>query len=135
MKKLLFFFAIALILSSCSTITKTASTRDVSARVIGATLVDLDVSNSKISYTMKPSRAVQRGGTQNCIDVAISEALKEHGGDVLIETQKATVSRMSLFGFRRIKSVTVTGYPATYKNFNSMEQSELKQVLINGGQL
>ncbi|MBQ3147901.1 MAG: hypothetical protein IJB87_00895 [Alistipes sp.] len=135
MKNFLFILVLAFVLSSCSTVYKTASTEDVSTRIVSTTLADLEVSNQKITYTFKPVASVRRGGVQNCINVAISEALKEHGGDVLIETQKATVCRMSLFGFNRVKSVTVTGFPATYKNFNSVDQSLIKRSLENGSSL
>lgn len=131
MKKILFFIVAIFAMSSCSTVYKTASTRDVSAPVVSAAYADLEVSNAKISYTLRPSSKIRRGGVQNCVNVAISEALKEHGGDILIETQNATVSKR-LFGFGRVKSVTVTGYPAVYKNFRSVDQVTLEKALENG---
>ena len=62
----------------------------------------------------------------------LPEALKANGGgDVLIETQEAIVKRSGLF-LRKIKSVTVTGYPATYKNFRNVDEQTLKKALVNG---
>lgn len=133
MKKLLLTLSIAaLTLSSCSTAYKTASQRDVIAPVTAAAIADFEVSPKKITYTFAPSRKVRAGGMQNCINTAISEALKANGGgDVLIETQQAIVKRSGLFS-RKIKSVTVTGYPATYKNFRSADEKTVKDALING---
>lgn len=133
MKKIILAASIAaLSLSSCSTLYQTASQRDVTAPVIGATMADLEVSDKKITYTLIPTNRIRKGGEQNCIKTAISEALKEHGkGDVLIETQEAVLLRSGLL-FPKIKSVTVTGYPATYKNFRSMDENTIKNAFING---
>lgn len=131
MKKILLFVVAIFVMSSCSTVYKTASSRDVSAPIVSAAYADLEVSNAKISYTLRPSPKISRGGLQNCINVAINEALKEHGGDVLIETQNAIVSTR-FFGFGKIKSVTVTGYPAVYKNFRTVDQDTLESALENG---
>lgn len=97
-----------------------------------AALADLDVSSEKISYTLVPTRKVRKGGLQNCINTAIKEALKANGnGDVLIETQQAVVQRAGLFACK-IKSVTVTGYPAKYKNFRTADEETVKAALVNG---
>ena len=131
MKRLLLFVMTVFVMSSCSTVYKTASSRDVSAPIVSAAYADLEVSNSKISYTLRPDAKIARGGVQNCVNVAINEALKEHGGDILIETQNAIVSTR-IFGFGRIKSVTVTGYPAVYKNFRTVDQATLEGALESG---
>ena len=116
--------------TSCSTAYKTASTQNIKPTITAAVLSDLDVSNQKITYTLNPSAKVVRGGLQNCINTAISEALALNGGDVLIETQNAIVVRGSKV-FGKIKSVTVTGYPATYKNFRSADDETLKTIIKN----
>lgn len=133
MKKILLTLSTAaLILSSCTTAYKTASQRDVTAPVVAAAIADFEVSSEKITYTYIPSRKVRAGGLQNCINTAITKALEKNGGgDILIETQQAIVKRSGLF-CRKIKSVTVTGYPATYKNFRNLDERTLKQALING---
>lgn len=133
MKKfLLVLSVVALTMSSCSTAYRTASQRDVTAPVAAAAIADFEVSPTKITYTLVPSRKVRAGGLQNCINTAISEALKKNGGgDVLIETQQAIVQRTGLFS-RKIKSVTVTGYPATYKNFRNADEKTLNGAIING---
>ena len=45
--------------------------------------------------------------------------------DVLVESQQEIYVRQGLLG-KKIKSVTVTGYPATYKNFKSVDEETLK---------
>lgn len=133
MKKLFFaLLAAPLIMSSCSSsIQKTASVQDVKSPIIAVVISDLDVSNQKISYTLKPTKKISNAGLRNCINTAISEALAAHGnGDVLIETQETIVQR---YGFgRKIKSVTVTGYPAKYKNFRPVAEETVNAGIANG---
>ena len=133
MKKIIVASAIvAMALSSCTSVQQTASTRDVTAPVAAAALADFEVSSEKITYTYVPTRKVRKSGLTNCINAAISEALKVHGNaDVLIETQQAIVQRTGIFA-GKIMSVTVTGYPAKYKNFRSADEETVKAVLIEG---
>lgn len=57
MKKNLFFAAIAaMVITSCTTTIKTATTTELPADLLSATVADLDVSSTRISYTMTPSR-------------------------------------------------------------------------------
>lgn len=131
-KRFLPIVVAALTMTSCSIVSKTATTRDVTAPLAAAVIGDLDVSNQKITYTLIPPQKIRRGGLQNCINTAISEALANNGGgDVLIETQKAIVERYG-FGGRKIKSVTVTGYPAKYKNFRAADEETVKAGIISG---
>ncbi len=123
--------ASAFAMTSCSTVYKTATTRNVEPTIAAVTLSDLDVSNEKITYTLIPTKKVRRGGLKNCINTAISEALALNGGDVLIETQQAIITRGGGV-MRKIKSVTVTGYPAKYKNFRPADDKTLKEALVNG---
>ena len=125
-------FVAALTMSSCSVVTKTATTRDVTAPLAAAVISDLEVSNQKITYTFVPTNSVRKGGLKNCINTAISEALTNNGGgDVLIETQEAVIEKYGLFG-KKIRSVTVSGYPAKYKNFRSADEETVKAGIISG---
>ncbi len=82
----------------------------------------MEVSPKKISYTLNTTPEIRRGGLQNCINSAIHEALKQHGNaDVLVQTEKAIIERKGLFG-KKVKSVTVTGYPARYVSFENSPQ-------------
>jgi hypothetical protein len=68
---------------------------------------------------MAPHRRVQRGGFENVKSTAVREALKNNGGgDVLVGLEVQTKSVRFLI-WRSIKSITVSGYPAKYKNFTN----------------
>lgn len=131
MKKYLFIlFVSSLFATSCSTMYKTASQKEVNPVLAAAVTSELEVSNNKILYTYTPTARVRRAGVENCIATAISEALATSGNyDVLIETQTAVLHRA--FITRKVKSVTVTGYPAKYKNFQTVDNETLKESIAN----
>lgn len=119
MKKSIFAAAVAcLALTACTTTTKTATTVDVPNAISEYSAVDLNVSPSRISYTYRPSSDERRGGGRNVLNCAVQAALQTNGGgDVLVAPQYTVIKKKRLFGGKKIKEVTVTGYPATYKNF------------------
>lgn len=126
-----FFFIISIIavlgMTSCTTTLNSSKTKDFGSSAITATFADLVVSPHKITYTYKPTGDVRRGGEVNVINTAIRKALEVNGGgDVLVELQ-TTVKKS---GKRNVKEVTVSGYPATYKNFRCADDETLKNALI-----
>ena len=119
------FMALAavVLLSSCITTTKTARTASTSATVKNATVADLRVTDHRVTYTMSPSKAIQRGGLSNVKQAAIQEALTLNGNaDVMVEPEFVIEQERSLFG-SRINSITVTGRPAYYENFRTLPDS------------
>lgn len=121
-KSVLAFCAMAAMLCSCTAVKQTASEQDVNSQIRSGVYATMDVSNKKISYTLNTTPAIRRGGVQNCVNAAIHEALKQHGdADVLVQTEKAVIERKGLFG-KKVRSVTVTGYPAKYVNFENAPQ-------------
>lgn len=118
MKKLLFAASfVALVMSSCTTVEKTASAIDVNNNINSVTAVDLDVSNTRISYVYRTTKKVRKGGSKNVYATAVSAALKANdNANVLVAPEYETVIKKGLFG-SKIKTVTVSGYPAKYKNF------------------
>lgn len=64
-KSYYFLGSVIALLSSCTTMTKTASTANITSTLQSATVADLDVAPQRITYTMTPSKAVQRGGEAN----------------------------------------------------------------------
>lgn len=91
-------------------------------------MADLEVSNERISFTFEPSKDVRRGGSPNVLTAAIREALRVNGGgDILVDLEYITVSKgflwARIFGLSPIHEVTVSGYPARYKNFHSLDDS------------
>lgn len=104
----------ALGVTSCSTITKTAKTTNVPTELFCEKEADLEVSADRVSYTMTPSKAIRKGGKQNVINAATAELLRINGNaDVLVERQYEMTTRRGLFG-TKIVSITVSGRPAKY---------------------
>ena len=125
-----FFILISVIamlgMASCTTTLNSSKTKDFGSSAITATFADLVVSPQKITYTYRPSDDVKRGGEVNVINTAIRMALESHGGgDVLVELQ-TTVKKT---GKKNVSEVTVSGYPATYRNFRSADDETLKEAL------
>ena len=124
--------AVILCMASCKTARQSATTRAISAPIVAATTADLNITGQKITYTYLPDGKVRRGGLQNCINAAVREALKENGNaDVLVETQEAHVTRKGLFG-TKIQSITISGYPAKYSNFQPVDNGTLRKAYENG---
>lgn len=118
MKKVILGLAVvAMATSSCVTRESTSATMDVETSLRSRNAADLAVSDKVITYTFTPSKAVRRAGLNNVKRTAVAEALKQNGGgEVLVAPQYQIVRRRGLFA-TKIKSVTVSGHPASYKNF------------------
>lgn len=113
-------------MASCTTTLNSSKTKDFGSSAITATFADLVVSPKKITYTYRPTDDVRRGGVENVINTAIRMALEANGGgDVLVELQ-TTVKKT---GRRNVSEVTVSGYPATYRNFRCADDETLKDAL------
>ncbi len=124
MKKCFIVLATALLSTSCAvTVSTTATFENADASFRPTTSVaDVQVSDTKISYTYIPSRQIRRGGYVNTINEAVRQALRSAGNyDVLIAKETSvSVKKRFIFG-RKIKSVTVTGYPGNYVNWRSSD--------------
>lgn len=119
MKKLVVLILAVSAFTSCITIRSSATHKSVEIQPIGALIADLQVAPERVSYTMKPHRRVRRGGFENVKSTAIREALKSNGGgDVLVGLEVQT-KQSGFLWWRKIKSITVSGYPAKYTNFTS----------------
>ena len=123
MKKLIYLVCLSLFVVSCVTTTKTAKTADSPASLLSATVADLEVSPERITYTTVPELSIRRGGLENVKQAAIQQALLENGNaDVLVDAAySVTTTRFLIFDW--VSSITVSGRPATYKNFHSLNDS------------
>ena len=122
MKKLFLLACVALAVSSCQIIRSTATHKTVDIQPIGVLIADLEVSPNRISYTLNPHRRVQRGGFENVKSTAVREALQNNGGgDVLVNLEVQTKTTRFLL-WKRVKSITVSGYPAKYTNFTNPDK-------------
>lgn len=125
MKKYLLFVGVALMAASCTTTTKTARTESIPYAMYNANVADLEV-GGRISYTLTPKKPIRRGGEGNCKKAAIQEALIANGNaDLLVEPQFVVSHKKGPFGIfvNKVTSVTVSGRPAKYKNFRSLNDS------------
>lgn len=115
-----------LLVTSCTTVTKTATTADVNNNISSyPEVVDLDV-QGKVTHTMtwnfrpfhvgEPKASTARGNI-------IAETLQKANADVLLEPQ-FTYEKVS-YGERIL---TVTGYPATYKNFRKATPADIEAI-------
>lgn len=131
MKRLLFALTCCtlLVLSSCTTLTKTATTADVQTGIYQyPTVADLDV-KSKVESTKtwsfrpfhlgEPSLSLAKGNL-------IAETLKEQDADVILEPQ--FIFTRTSYGERRL---TLTGFPAKFKNFRRASASDLEALKTN----
>lgn len=119
MKHFLFGLLLALFVSSCSVFrTSTSTTMNVNSSLSSTTVADLDISNVKVSYIYYPKKQDRKAGMTHIINNAVAATLKENGNaDILVERQYEAVFKSRMFGPKKVKSVTITGYPAKYKNF------------------
>ena len=132
MKKFFILAVVAASLSSCSIVQNTASVAEVDNKILAGAVADLEVAPQKITYTYKTKSSVRKAGFKNCVRTAIREALEKNGGaDILVQEEVTAVTRIGLFG-PKIKTVTVTGYPAKYKNIRTIPQSSLIKGLESG---
>lgn len=120
MKRLLLFFVVAVMATSCASSARlmysATHSKAKAVQPVAALYADLDVSPTKISYFLIPGKTVLMGGYDNVINTAVREALLVNGNaDVLV----AMETQVKYNSIGEIESVTVTGYPATYTNFRS----------------
>ena len=129
-RSLIFVAAATLALSSCSTVSHTSLTEAVDTKIVNMTVADLEVGDQKVSKTLDwkwtPLSSVSDKDTKAN---ATGELLIEKDADVLIEPQYV-VKRRGLF---RGGSVTVSGYPATYRNFRPMTQKDAELIAMANG--
>lgn len=135
MKKIIFAVAAVFTLASCTTITKTARTESVPYSMYNATIADLKVGPARITHTIKPSKQINKGGISNVKQAVIQEALTANGNaDLLLEPQFVISHKKGPFGWliNKVTSITVTGRPATYTNFRSMDDDVWTDPVFRG---
>ena len=103
------------------------NTVGVETIVTAVTMADLIISENKVSKTVtwnmklfSPTELEQRK------ENLIKELCQEVGADILIDPQ-FTFSKRILGGGK----LTVTGYPAAYKNFRNLTEQEIERFVVN----
>ncbi|MBQ9671291.1 MAG: hypothetical protein IJV34_00375 [Prevotella sp.] len=120
----LFLLAVLMMLSSCSTLMKTAKTADASSDIKSVTVADLTVSEQRVTATIDHvSKDLRRGGENNVKRAVEAKALEMGGNaDVLLDPLYVVSKKRGLFG-SKISSISVSGRPAFYKNFRTLNDS------------
>ena len=133
MKKIIILTIVSVLFTSCSIITKTATSKLVKTEIITSVMADLEVSSEKINYYYVPTTAVYRAGVKNTLNNAIREALLANGDADLLVGMEYEVKYVSfLLFFRTVDHIVVSGYPAKYKNFRTPSDSETIKLHISG---
>ena len=124
----IFMFLIAICFVSCAvTKTETAKVRDVAGIVLHVpTVADLDVPANRVTETLNIRLATNMKGlpilTEQVKNYTTAQLLKKHDADVLIEPRYSVEAAL---GYSKSTfTVTVSGYPAKYKNFRPMIESD-----------
>ena len=116
-----------LFLASCTTQHAiTTKTTDIygSGVIQKPVLVDMDVKEEKVSATINARGKKVSDDLKNQV---LAEAIKKSNADVLVEPRFETDIK------GRKMTVTVTGFPATYKNFHTIKQEEVE--LLKAGKV
>ncbi|MEI7525438.1 MAG: hypothetical protein WCJ95_13955 [Mariniphaga sp.] len=126
MKNQILFFTVLLaaILTSCSIVkTNTSKTMDIyGAGVIHKpVIVDLEVKEVRVTGTATLLKGVSLEPVKQ---EAVADALRRAGADVLVEPKFETKTS----GGRT--TATVTGFPATYKNFRSITLDDVELLRV-----
>jgi len=122
--KFLLFVLAALSFSSCTVLkTYTSKTTDIygSGVIQKPVVVELEVSENKVTGT---ATAVAGKNFETVKSLAVSDALKKAGADVLVEPQFETVTRGGT------TTATVTGFPGTYKNFRDITIDDVELLKV-----
>ncbi len=119
--------------SSCSSVNRAmVKTTEVSHPAVEtATMASLDISKKRITYTYTPTIADAKILSEaELVQNAIFKALEANGNaDVLVQVNSMVHMQKGLFG-SRVKSITVSGYPAYYVDFREPSEMDLKSVSI-----
>ena len=123
MKRILVLLAVVVTMTSCS-VTRSGTSKTMYINGAGVThmpvIADLNVSQNKASYTLE----VKKTATKTARDTAISFLLEQESADVIVEPTFVTETR----GINT--ELTVTGWPATYKNFRAMTEKDIKLIEV-----
>jgi len=118
-KGIVVIFIIGLSIGSCA-VTKTNTTKSMDIYGPGViqnpVIVDLEVNENKVTGTAIAKSSVSLSTVKQA---AVTDALKKSNADVLVEPSFETITE------KRRTTATVTGYPANYKNFRSVEEKDL----------
>lgn len=124
-KRLLFLFCTSVFLISCSSVSKfsTAKTIDITPTIIQKpTVADMQVNETKVTGTF--TGKIKTTPLETIKSEAVASALKSVNADILVEPRFDTTINGSQ------TTVTVSGFPATFKNFRAMKEEDIPLMKI-----
>lgn len=122
-------FSFCLLMASCSIVKSNVTTSEVKAPVLTTTVATLKVAEKPITYTYVPSKYESKHSSFGIIlENAKYAALKENGGDVLVQVSYRVEGKGMGMRIRKVKTLTITGYPATYTNFRTPSEEDRENV-------
>lgn len=121
MKKILLFLGTCFLLSSCSSITKIITVKQLDIYGSGViqkpVVVDLEVRETKVyGFSSMSSSTPVEIVKKN----AVADALKNAKADVLVEPKFEIEKKSTTI------TASVSGFPAIYKNFRPISQDDVK---------
>jgi hypothetical protein len=122
--KLLLFVLTTFFISSCTVVkTYTTKTHEIygSGVIQKPVIVDLEVNEFKVTGTATEKSGK---GLYEIKNLAVANALKKAGADVLVEPQFETETKFGM------TTATVTGFPATYKNFRPIQLEDVELLKV-----
>ncbi len=116
----------AIMLTSCQTLMQTSRNVDTGSSITSVTLADLNVSDTRESYTMSDiPKSIYKLGEENVKSIAEAKILDKSNADILVEPRYHIEKKRGLFGRTKVTSITVSGRPASFTNFRTVEDSIL----------
>ncbi len=133
MKKNIFFCLVIMVVTASCSVSKTVSSAHTLLPKTDIIIADLDIQTSKVTGEYRYDIQLDQEkfvNKQDLVNNAIYNALHPLKADVLVGAQHRI--EQSSRGNRMYYIVTVTGYPACYRNFRSSSVKDLEFKEING---
>ncbi len=126
MKRLIYLLVSVLLFASCTVFKSSIQTTAVKAPVFSATAASLQVAETPITFTYTPSEYEKRHSSlETILENASYQALVEKSaGDVLIQLSYKVEGKGFGRTVRKIKRITITGYPAKYVDFRTPDEND-----------
>lgn len=131
MRKILFLVATVCLISSCAVVNRSqADTSKVfSPTVETATVATIKVYPEKVTYRYVPDKKTAKSlELEQLIQNAIYAALQENGeADELVQVSYSVTTKRGFFR-KKVRSITVSGYPAYYLDFREPTDKDLRNI-------
>lgn len=119
--KIVSLLFVVLVLGSCTTFQKSATTVDIDAYVVQyPTVADLEISPKKVSKSTSWVSLFSTTNKETRKENLTAELLSESDADVLVEPHY--IHKKNVFD----NTLTVSGFPAKFKNFRKATDKDLE---------